>query len=259
MPQAGRKAKEREPVERGTGRMATRAKFHRFGELTETAINVDYQVHTTQTDGEATVADILAAAQAKKLGGIAFTEHVRKATQWFPSFVSEVRTKAAAFPDLRVHVGCEAKALDIHGSLDAPQTILDASDLVLGSVHRFPDGKGGYLDFDTMSAAAVADMEFALAMGLVKSAPISVLAHPGGMYERRHGKFPADYFRELMHATLERGIAIEINSSYLVDFDSYLQMCAEIDPIVSIGSDAHKLQELGTCRDKLRARGVTRQ
>ena len=54
--------------------------------------------------------------------------------------------------------------------------------------------------------------------------------------------------------TARRGVAIEINSSYLVDVDAFLRLCQEVDPIVSIGSDAHKLEELGRCRDVLRAR-----
>ena len=95
-------------------------------------------------------------------------------------------------------------------------------------------------------------------MAMVRNASIYLLAHPGGMYQRRYGTFNESYFRELMIATLERGIAIEINSSYLVDVESFIQLCKEINPIVSIGSDAHKLEELGNCRDMLRNMGVGR-
>jgi histidinol phosphatase-like PHP family hydrolase len=49
------------------------------------------------------------------------------------------------FPDVRVSIGCEAKALDYEGTLDASEDTIQLSDIVLGSVHRFPDGKGGYI------------------------------------------------------------------------------------------------------------------
>jgi len=227
--------------------------------LTPDALNVEYQVHTVQTDGEATVDEILTVAREREIGALAFTEHVRRNTKWFPDFVSDVRERAARFPDLQVYVGCETKAMDRDGTLDISSSILEASDIVLGSVHRFPDGAGGYLDFKAIPPEEFADIEFHLAIGMVRHAPIDVLAHPGGMYERRHGAFPEEYFRELMMATLDRGIAIEINSSYLVDVPTFIRLCGEINPIVSIGSDAHKLHELGTCRDMLRAMGIGKQ
>ena len=236
--------------------MRHRPTFSRFRDLSLDALNVEYQVHTVQTDGEATIDEILTVAREREIGALAFTEHVRYDTKWFPDFVSDVRERAAGFPDLRVYVGCETKAMDRDGTLDISSSILEASDIVLGSVHRFPDGNGGYLDFKTLSAEQFAETEFRLAIGMVRYAPIDVLAHPGGMYERRNGAFPEEYFRELMIATLDRGIAIEINSSYLVDVASFILLCDEINPFVSIGSDAHKLSEIGACRDMLRKMGI---
>ena len=59
-----------------------------------------------------------------------------------------------------------------------------------------------------------------------------------------------------MIEALKSETAVEINSSYLVDPEGFLRLCAEINPIVSIGSDVHKLEEMGRCRDMLRARGI---
>ena len=230
--------------------------FFRFRDLHPAALNVDYQVHTIQTDGEATVHEILALAEQKQLGAIAFTEHVRKGTDWFPDFVRAVRDAEAEFPALTIYVGCETKANDTHGTLDISESILDASDIVLGSVHRFPNPRGGYYDFNDLTPEDTAAIEFDLAMGMLKSAPIDVLSHPGGMYQRRHGAYPEALFREMMVASLEREIAIEINSSYLVDTDAFLRLCEDVNPFVSIGSDVHRLKDLGHCRDMLRAREV---
>lgn len=230
--------------------------FRRFRELTPEDVNVDFQVHTVKTDGDATIDEILDRTAERNLRAIAFTEHVRKDTKWFPDFVNDVRAAAGRRPGLTVYVGCETKAEDTAGTLDLSDEIFDACDIVLGSVHRFPNGRGGFLDFNTLSAAQMADLEFDLAMGMVKGGRIDVLSHPGGMYERRHGAFPKERFRALMEATLEAGIAIEINSSYLVDVDSFLGLCAEVNPFVSIGSDVHKLDEIAKCRDMLRTKGV---
>lgn len=230
--------------------------FCRFSELSRATVNVEYQVHTTWTDGRASSGEMLGEARARSLGAIAFTEHVRKDTGWFGGFVDEIRALGEECPEIDVFVGAETKAMDENGEIDISPDILAASDIVLGVVHRFPDAGGGYLDFRSLSAQETAEIEFRLSMGMIRHAPIDVLGHPGGMFQRRHGAFPKDLFREMMLATRERGIAIEINTSYLVDLPGFLALCSEIDPIVSIGSDAHRLQEVAHCRDTLMEMGL---
>ncbi len=230
--------------------------FRRFHDLCASSVNVDFQVHTVKTDGKGTIREILSIARERKLGAIAFTEHVRKSTDWFAGFAEDVRRTAEDFREISVYVGCETKALDKAGTLDVSAEIFQISDIVLGSVHRFPDDRGGYLEFNSMSPAEMAELEFELALGMAEKGEIDVLSHPGGMYERRHGAFPEKYFRDLMRATLKAEVAIEINSSYLVDPENFLRLCAEIDPFVSIGSDVHSLDEIGRCRDMLRKRGI---
>ncbi|WEX75627.1 PHP domain-containing protein [Sinorhizobium numidicum] len=230
--------------------------FCRFRDLSQAQLNVELQVHTSWTDGQATALQILETAKERGLGALAFTEHVREETTWFNQFREEVLSAARGFEGIRVYVGCETKAMDDRGRLDVSQDVLDACDIVLGVVHRLPDGKGGYLDFKQLSFEQTAEIEFRLSMGMIWNAPIDVLGHPGGMSLRRHGRFPKAYYRELMTASLERQIALEINSSYLVDMPAFLALCDEINPFVSIGSDAHRLSELGRCRDQLIELGV---
>ncbi len=230
--------------------------FCRFSALSPVTVNVEYQIHTSWTDGKATSKEILDVASERRLGAVAFTEHVRKDTDWFDGFVAEIRQAALLHPELKTYVGSETKAMDEEGTLDISPEILEASDIVLGVVHRFPDGSGGYMDYKNLTPEQTADIEFRLSMGMIRNAPIDVLGHPGGMYQRRYGAFPEHYFREMMRATLERGIAIEINSSYLVDMEGFIALCREIDPIVSIGSDAHRLDEMAKCRDTLLKLGI---
>ncbi|WP_414586010.1 PHP domain-containing protein [Scytonema sp. PCC 10023] len=230
--------------------------FKRFLDLRWSDINCDLHMHTSWTDGKAGVSDILELSVREGLSYVAFTEHVRKDTNWFPEFAQEVRSKAEAYFQLNVLVGCEAKALDINGGLDVSEEILAECDLVLGSVHRFPNSQGGYINVSHLTSQGFAQIEFELALGLLKFAPIDVLAHPGGMYSRLHGEFPAEFMRELMKVSLERGIAMEINTSYLRNLPNFLELCAELNPYVSIGSDMHRLEQLANCRDQLHRLGV---
>lgn len=230
---------------------ADRPHFVRYRDLTPTEVNVELQMHTVQTDGQATAAELLGAASERGLSAVAFTEHVRRSTDWFPAFAADVRAAAARVPGVRAYVGIEAKALDETGGFDATDALVAASEIVLGSVHRFPDGQGGVREFAGIPATEMAETECRLALGLLRHAPIDVLAHPGGMYQRRYGAYPADLFREMMVVSLERSVAIEINASYLVDVEGFLELCDEINPYVSVGSDVHRLDEMGRCRDRL--------
>lgn len=225
----------------------------RYRELDETTVNVELHMHTRWTDGQGTVREVLERARERGLRTVAFTEHVRRSTDWFSAFADEVRSEALRVPELRVLVGCEAKALDEQGDLDASPAVLAECDLVLGSVHRFPDAGGRPVEFAGLSAEHVAQREQELALGLLRHAPIHVLAHPGGMYQRRFGAYPEPLFRALLEASLERGVAVEISSSYLRDLPAFLRLCEEVNPRVSVGSDVHRLDHVGACRDALRA------
>jgi putative hydrolase len=227
----------------------------RYLELTADDLNVEYQVHTKQTDGQSTITEILETAQARGLQAIAFTEHVRKDTTWFPGFAADVRAAARNYRSLVVYVGCEAKVLDTAGTLDISDDIRAGCDIVLGSVHRFPAENGAYMDWDQLDDAAFARMEYELALGLLQYARIDVLAHPGGMFERRRNKsFPEACLRDLMMVSARTAVAIEINTSYLRDVDGFLKLCTEVNPYVSVGSDAHTLETIGQCRDVLRSK-----
>ena len=122
-------------------------------------------------------------------------------------------------------------------------------------IYRIPFLKlrGGYIDFSTLSQERFAQIELELTLGLLESAPIDVLAHPGSMYFRQYADLPSDMMREILEKSLERGIAVEINTSNLGDFAAFIRLCAEVNPYVSIGSDVHRLEALGECRDRLRA------
>lgn len=228
-----------------------RRPFPRFSELDLYGLNVEHHAHTTRTDGTATIEESIATARQRGLRSLAFTEHVRRDTDWFADFAREIRTARREAPAIEVLIGCEAKALDPGGDLDASDAILRECDIVLGSVHRFPDGRGGVLRFEDVPQAELAETETELALGLLRNAPIDVLAHPGGMYQRRHGSFPEPLMRRILEASLERGIAVEISTSYLREVEPFLRLCSEVDPFVSIGSDAHRLSDIGRCRDVL--------
>jgi putative hydrolase len=223
----------------------------RFSDLRDELLDRDLHMHTDRTDGRNSLEDMVDAAAAARLREVAITDHVRRTSEWFADHTRAIRAIGER-ASLTVWVGIEAKALDEDGTIDATDEMIAGSDLVLGSVHRFPDGHGGLLDYGALTADEIVATELRLALGLIRGGRIHVLAHPGGMSQRRLGSFPAESHRLLMREAARRGVAIEMNASYAGDLRTFLQLCREEDPLVSVASDAHGVEEVGRCRDLLR-------
>ncbi|OGO21392.1 MAG: hypothetical protein A2144_00280 [Chloroflexi bacterium RBG_16_50_9] len=223
--------------------------FLRFHQLARQKKRYDYHIHTSWSDGRATVREFIMAALDKDMEAIAFTEHVRRTSTWFDSFIDEVKGLREKNTRLQIYVGIEAKALDFQGSLDANAHTIKRAEIVLGAVHRYPDNNGGYLDFQELSPDEASKIEFGLACALLKNPCVDVLAHPGGVFERLyHTAFPGAYLEEIVNIANQQSKTIEINSSYLKDFSYHLALFSKLNPLISLGSDAHHPAELdGGC------------
>ncbi len=116
------------------------------------ALDEDYHVHSTFSDGASSVAENLRAAQRRGLRRLCLTDHVRRDTAWVAEFVAAVRALRAG-SDLEILAGVEAKILDQAGQLDLPAG-LDGIDLILVADHQFPGADGPVLPADLAVAIA---------------------------------------------------------------------------------------------------------
>lgn len=216
--------------------------FKRFNDLRKEDINFDFHIHTNQTDGLSTPEELLEKAKDLELKAIAFTEHVTHESNLFNSFIKRIMSLNPG--NLKVFIGIETKVLDFNGTLDATDKML-RSDIVIGSVHRYPSDKGP-IDLKQIKTLENADeIEFKLAMGMLKNSPIDVLGHPWGIYSLFHRKLPKTYFKILCRESLKRKIAIEINTKYLIEPHELFNILRDVNPYISIGSDAHKREDIG--------------
>ncbi|BCR05810.1 histidinol-phosphatase [Desulfuromonas versatilis] len=226
--------------------------FIHFSLIEPAWLRREMHLHTNYTDGKPSIAQVIQRAEKLGLAEIAFTEHVRADSEWFPGFAQEVRSLAASSP-VRVLVGAEVRIKDFQGTLDISPEIRRHCDIVLASVHRFPGRQGERLEFQEIERDRFAEIEYRLALGFLKNGGANVLAHPGGMSLRRLEHFPEDYFASLMEEAARAAVAMEINSSYHHQvFDQYLAQLKKHDPLVSVGSDVHELERLGECSVRLK-------
>ena len=218
----------------------------------EGAPPIDFQMHTTWTDGRSSVAEMIAAAKATGLQAIAITEHVNSQSGWYPQFVAEVMAQREREDALEVFYGVEVAACDYRGGLKADLSLHEA-ELVLGVVHRCPKEAGGFWSFDELTAADAIELELRALTGLAGNRRIDVLGHPGGVAFKKYGAYPVDWLEPAFRTALDHGIAVELNTKYVWDMAGMLALLRRVDPLVSFGSDAHCAGEVGTNCGTLRA------
>ncbi len=232
--------------------MSDRWYFCRAQDLRNSIPRVDLHLHTTYTDGRSTVCEYLQAAARKGIQAILFSEHADRTTRWFPIFQGEVQDKALAFPQVLALCGVEVRAAGFRGELNAESWLLESADLVMGVVHRYPDGRGGVHEISELTKEKAADLEYRAAMGLLDNSRVRILGHPGATFEKHFGEFPIDRYTDIIEKAIQRGVAIELNPAYQRNFGGFVRLCSEKNALVSIGSNAHSAEEIGRAIEAIR-------
>jgi histidinol phosphatase-like PHP family hydrolase len=205
------------------------------------AIRGDLQMHTTETDGKATLDEMVAASRARGYDYACITDHSQglKITNGMDEGrlllqgqeirrVNEQLERDADAP-FRVLRGIEMN-LSPEGEGDMDPDALAQLDLVLGAFH---------------SALRLLEDQTDRYVAGVRNPTIDVLAHPT---TRRYGGrlgLRADW-PKVFEAAVEEGHAVEIDGSPArQDLPvELIRVALESDVLFSIGSDAHNVGEL---------------
>ena len=207
----------------------------------------DLHMHSTWTDGEGTVEEIILQAKNVGLTEIAITDHIRKESTYFEDYHKEILNLREKH-NFNVWVGFEAKVNNFDGEIDVAQEVLKKADLSIVSVHRFPLGRKLIAAKD-FSSEISQTIELELSLAALRRGGFSVLGHPGGMSLRLHKEFRAEFFEEIIEECVKSGIAFDFNSSYHENSKDILkELFKKHNPLISIGSDAHRLMHIGNCQ-----------
>lgn len=206
---------------------------------------VDFHLHTTWTDGTNSLEEMHDRSLQCGLSKVLFSEHVRKTSgDWFPEFARQTRALPTA--GCRALVGAETKAVDFAGTLDCTAAIIAEADLIMASVHRFPGERGTVRGFGDVDPAEAEDLEFRLASAILQNPDVDILGHPFGMcYRRFHVRPSPARMRTLIELAARTGVAVEINAHYHPDPWLLIGWCREAGATVSLGSNAHSIDEVG--------------
>lgn len=100
------------------------------------SLNQDLHTHSTFSDGKDTLETNVSAAVQQGMTLLGCVEHVRRDTDWLPSFVAEVR-RCSKSDRIELLACVETKLLNTSGDLDIPDC-LDGVDRVFVADHQFP-------------------------------------------------------------------------------------------------------------------------
>ncbi|MBL8826724.1 MAG: DNA polymerase/3'-5' exonuclease PolX, partial [Planctomycetaceae bacterium] len=201
----------------------------------------DLHMHTTETDGQATLEEMVAAAQERGLKYIAITDHSKRVSmangldgprllrQW--EQIDRLNAKLRGFTVLK---GVEVDILE-KGGLDLPDDVLCQADWVVASVHY-----GQSQPREQITARIVEALE---------NPYVSAIAHPTGRLINRRKPYEVDLDR-VMQVAAEQGKCLELNGNPArLDLDDVACATAKARQIpIVISTDAHSTAGLTQMR-----------
>ena len=198
----------------------------------------DLHMHTTATDGKATLEEMVEAAQARGLSYIAITDHSQRVSmahgldadrllaQW--KEVDALNEKLDG--SFRILKGIECDILE-SGGMDLPDEVLSQGDWIIASVHYG----------QRQSREQITDR----IVGALENPHVHIIAHPTGRLINRREAYEVD-MEAVMQAAVENGKLLELNANpaRLDLHDVHLAAARKYQIPIVISSDAHSVDGL---------------
>ncbi|HYN88858.1 MAG TPA: PHP domain-containing protein, partial [Ardenticatenaceae bacterium] len=205
--------------------------------VTRAALRGDLHMHSTWSDGKATIAEMAAAARSLGYEYIVISDHSHSLSiaggldvERLGQQRIEILNVNSKYSDFRVLQGAEVEIKN-DAALDFPDDVLEMLDVVIASLHS-----GLRRDRDEVTRRALA---------AIHNPHVDILAHPTGrLLGRREG---ADLdIDAVLRAAAETGTILEVNSQIdRLDLDPvHVQAALELGCLISIDSDAHSAEGL---------------
>lgn len=227
-----------EPELREGGDEIAAAREHRLPRLVrEDEIRGAFHLHTTRSDGRATVEQLVAAAKKRGWSYLGISDHSRTAfyagglkPEAVREQLREIAEYNAAHPEFRIFTGIESDILP-DGSLDYDEELLAEFDFVIGSVHS---------SFNMAEAAMTERITNAM-----RNPFLTMLGHPTGRLLLARDAYAVD-LNEIIRVAAATGTILEINASpYRLDLDwRWCRQAQTAGVMLAINPDAHSTEEL---------------
>ena len=232
--------------------LAARGKMPRLVEVDD--IRGDLHMHTTASDGAATILEMAEAAKARGLKYIAITDHskrvsmangldaVRLRAHW-----EEIRKARAKISGIEILCGIECDILE-DATMDLPDDVLAEADWVVAVLHY--------------GLQQPRDQVMKRLMTAITNPHVNIIGHPTGrMIGKREG---ADIdITEMLKAAADHGVMMEINAHYKrLDLnDIHATAAKDLGIPIVISTDSHSVNGFDVLQygvDQARRAGLTK-
>ncbi|HEY0717120.1 MAG TPA: PHP domain-containing protein, partial [Streptosporangiaceae bacterium] len=222
------------------------------------ALDEDFHVHSTFSDGASTLAQNVAAARERGLRTLGLVDHVRRDTAWVPEFVAALAPyRGQRGP--RVLAGVEAKILDTAGHLDLPAGLDTGIDLVLVADHQVPSRAGPLLPATVLQALENGTTTAAQVIGNLCQATANavsparcprrpLLAHLFSVLPKiglSEAMVPGPLLAELAGRIARSGALAEVNEKWSCPSPRTVAALAAAGVPLVAGSDSHHCANIG--------------
>lgn len=193
-------------------------------------IREDYHVHCNYNDHSApdlTIQNVLIRAEEIGLQTLAFTEHVRRTSDWIPRYLREIESykNNNNNSSLRIIPGFEAKIL-VDGSINCPEQYSE-NYFLIASFHNIYGSKQVWIN--ALKRA-------------IENPDVNVIGHIAPEATFTLGNSEVDALASLI---VKNKKIVELNAKYYRPPPEWILIFREKGVKFHLGSDAHSLQQIG--------------
>jgi putative hydrolase len=194
-------------------------------------IKEDYHVHCNYNDHSAadlTIQNVLKYAKRIGLQTLAFTEHVRKTSEWIPKYLEEIERSKKNYDDndnLKIISGFEAKILE-DGSINCLEEY-SRNHFLIASFHNIYNDKQVWIN----ALKKAIENPYVNVIGHIAPEPTFTLQ--------------SSEVDELAHLIAKNKKIVEINAKYHRPPSDWIPIFKKRGVKFHLGSDAHCLQQIG--------------
>jgi DNA polymerase (family 10) len=209
--------------------------------ISEKDLQGDVHMHTIETDGRNTIAEMAEAARERGYKYMAITDHSKNLAfanglddTRAVEHIKRIRAAAEKMDGIRIFTGIEVDIL-ADGSLDLCDSVLEQMDLVIASVHSH---------FNQTAEEMTARL-----LKAIENPNVSIIGHPTGRILLRRDAYAYD-IDAVLEAVERNKVAMELNAypDRLDLCDRHLRMAKQYGVKIVINTDSHHTSHMEKIR-----------